>query len=1001
MAAGFMAGAVVAKLLLDKTQWANSVKSVKGDETKMTGMSTRMAGGFRKAGTAMTVAGATVVAGLGSMIKKYVEAGDWVDKMSKRTGFAATTLSELKYAADISGASITDVEKAAKKMAKTIVDADEGMATYVRSFDRLGISVTELQKLSPEDQFLQIGNAIAELESPTLRAATAQEIFGRAGTTLLPLFAEGEAGLTALREEAHKLGIVFDEEAAAKAAKLKDAQTALGESFKGLGFAVADKLVPALTDIVTKITDVMKNVNAWAQANPKLMGTIVKVVAVVGGLLTVLGPLVIMTPKFVAGIKLIGPAFKTALGPIGLITTALLAAGYALNKWINARKAALDAEMDAMVADKTLGTTLELRRKLIEDNIMTQAEWTALVNKHGKDYKAVMNAINTDPALANVKTALDEIIPAQEDVGDGTEDLESAYENLAGQITGTNEVAKTWTDYLKDNAILTLEAKRAKVEELEGFMDDLGGAYEDGKISLEEYNAAQEIAHDELVELGAASKTYYDHLEELGIPTIEAQNEQIDTTKERLNALNKSYADGIIDELNYEKGIKIIKDALESINPDFIIVDGMVQQLGVHFDAFAPKARDMGDLMGEMYTPGVEGAKELEIQTFKTTTNVPSMWATASQLMKDKWTTELGDMLSGAKSLGDGLDAVWGTIKGQFFDMAAQMLSKFTFDLVGGILGEGEGLISGIGAMFKGGAGEATGAMAGAETSVLGNFAKMAGPLGIGLMVAQMIGFENISKTVTDVWNTVSDVVVGNLKAIGEFGQKVLGGLGDLLGGILSGLGGLAGGLAGLGGKKSALSTTDQWNLDHIQQNTKQLTDYTMAEIGGSGGWLSRVHAVNYVIVNKLETLFKKHDKLRDIESKSREYLNTIKNKSTQAVGLLEAIKNNTKDTVKALKSTPGAQHGYTSTKTELVELHGTPQDPEHVFRNNDFSRLMNASPAMPEVNYNVRVANNVTLAGTIITDKDHTRQTLIPEIIAALRANVGKTALKEQLGIA
>lgn len=1001
MAAGFMAGAVVAKLMLDKTQWSKSVNSVKGDEKKLKGMSTRTAGNFRKVGTAMTGAGLAVVAGLGSMIKKYVEYGDWVDKMSKRTGFAAETLSELKYAADISGASITDVEKAAKKMAKTIVDADEGMATYVRSFDRLGISVTELQKLSPEDQFLQIGNAIAELESPTLRAATAQEIFGRAGTTLLPLFAEGEAGLTALRKEAHELGIVFDEEAAAKAAKLKDAQTALGESMKGLGFALAEKLVPALTDVVTKITDVMKKVNNWAQANPKLMGTIVKIVAGLGGFLAVVGPIVIMIPKFVTGIKMVGAAMKLALGPIGLVTGAILAAGYALNKWINAKKAALDADMEAMRTDKTLANMHELRRQAIEKGIMTQEEWAAEVNKFGKDYKAFLTAVSTAPEYEDLRGELESIQETQEDTGDATDDLGTDYSNLADQITGTNEVAKTWTDYLKDNAILTTKEKADKVVELEGFLGDLETAYIDGKISLEDYNAAQEIAHDELVELGEASKTYYDHLEEMGIPTIEAQNEQIDTTKERLDALNKSYADGKIDQLNYEKGIKILEEALESINPDFILVDGMVQQLGVHFDAFAPKARDMGDLMGEMYTPGVEGAKELERQTFETTKNVPSMWATASQRMKDKWTTELGDMLSGAKSLGDGLDAVWGTIKGQFFDMAAQMLSKFTFDLVGGILGEGKGLISGIGDMFKGAAGEATGAMGGAETSILGNFTKMAGPLGIGLMVAQMIGFENISKTVTDVWNTVSDVVVGNLKAIGEFGQKVLGGLGDLLGGILSGLGGLAAGLGGLGGKKSALSTTDQWNLDHIQQNTKQLMDYTMIEIGSGSGWLSRLHEVNYVIVGKLETLFKKHDKLRGIEAKSRGYLNTIKNKSVRAIGLLEAIKENTKDTVKALKSTPGAQHGFTSTKTELVELHGTPQNPEHVIRDTDFSRLINATPAPQGVTYNVQVANSVNLTGTIITDREHARTRLIPEILAALRANVGKTDIKKELGIA
>ena len=333
--------------------------------------------------------------------------------------------------------------------------------------------------------------------------------------------------------------------------------------------------------------------------------------------------------------------------------------------------------------------------------------------------------------------------------------------------------------------------------------------------------------------------------------------------------------------------------------------------------------------------------------------------------------------------------------------MAAQMLSKWTFDLVGGILGSGTDIIGGIGSMFSSAAGEGTAAMAGAESSILGNFSTMAGPLGIGLLAVQLIGMENISKTVQGVWNAVSDVVIGNIKAIGEFGTKVLGGLGDLLGGLLSGIGGLAGGLGGLGGKKSVLSTTDQWNLDHIQQNTKQLMDYTMVEIGSAGGWLARIHDKINSMHERLGVHYQRQGKIKDQLAKSREYLNTIKNKTTTGIGLLEAIKTNTKDTVKALKSTPGAQHGYTSTQTELVELHGTPQNPEHVLRNDDFSRIINAGPAMPSTTYEVKMANNVTLAGTIITDREHTRKDLIPQILAALRANYGKKELKELLGIA
>jgi len=58
-----------------------------------------------------------------------------------------------------------------------------------------------------------------------------------------------------LREEAHTLGIVFDAEMAAKAAKLKDAQTALKGSITGLSFAILNDLIPVISDVVKDMTD--------------------------------------------------------------------------------------------------------------------------------------------------------------------------------------------------------------------------------------------------------------------------------------------------------------------------------------------------------------------------------------------------------------------------------------------------------------------------------------------------------------------------------------------------------------------------------------------------------------------------------------------------------------------------------------------------------------------------------------------------------------------------
>lgn len=362
---------------------------------------------FRKVGMAMTAAGAAVVGAVGLMVKSYVAAGDEVHKMALRTGFSTEALSELKYAAEISGASLDDIEKGVKKMSKTIVDAEDGLATYVRTFDRIGLSSKDLMKLSPEEQFDKIARAIANVESPTIRAAAAQDIFGRAGTKLLPLFAAGEKGLDTLRQKARDMGIVFDQEAADKAAILNDSLTTLKGSFKGVTMSIATTLVPVITQIVDKISSVAQKIKDWMKEHPKLSGTIMKVAVVLGGLMAVLGPLLVILPSLAAGVTMLGGAFTALLGPLGLVIIAITAVGVAANAVIESYKKKQDAEMDALVEGaKGHAQFWAVRKKLIEDEVVTVDEWAAIYDKHGRNYKRVMHAIATLPEYADIRAAL-------------------------------------------------------------------------------------------------------------------------------------------------------------------------------------------------------------------------------------------------------------------------------------------------------------------------------------------------------------------------------------------------------------------------------------------------------------------------------------------------------------------------------------------------------------------------------------------------------------------
>lgn len=918
MAAGFMAGSVIGKLVLDKTKWSQSVNDVKKDEKTLGGMSDRTSAKFRKVGTAMTIAGAAIVGGLSAMIKKYVEAGDEIGKMAKRTGFAVTTLGELKYAADITGASFTDIEKATKRMGKTISDAGDGMATYVRAFDKLGISVEDLSKLGIEEQFFAIGDAISKIEQPFMRSAAAQDIFGRAGTKLLPLFDEGEEGLKKLREQAHELGIVFEDTSAAE--KLKDVQGDLGKAFSGLSFTIAEQLVPSVTTIITKITEVVKKFTAWSKAHPGLSSALTKALALLGGLLTVLGPIVILLPSMVKGVKLLGVAFKGALGPIGLITTAIVAAGAALNAWINARKKAMDQEMDAMVADKTLANMHELRRVAIEKGILTQEEWSTEVNKFGKDYKAFLTAVSTAPEYETLRGELEDITKSQEDTGDATDDLGTDYDTLLGQIQGTNEKMKTWVDYLKDNAILTIKEKSDRIQELEGYLDDLETAYEDGKISVEDYNTAQQAAHDELVELGGASKTYYDHLKDMGIPTLTEVDEKLGDVETKLGALETAYENGEISQKNYETGVKNLETAIENVTADAIIWHGKLLKLGEDFDALVPKARDMTAVMDDIFPKVISDTEEFERESFETATATESKWSEVTDGIKTKWTTEFSAMLLGTQNFAGLLEGVWGTIKTQFADMVSAMVTKWIFGFI-------EKLVS---------------SAAEGATSIASSLGKALGG-GEGADIAG--GLTSITGAVSSVVNPIN-MVTGAITAVASVLQ--------------------------LFKKPGGPSTTDSWHFQETWKVSKEERDW---------------HFINHQArldetVDGLAILATKSDTTRKV---------------------LHRIRDNTAATVKAIrKITPkAAQFGYVSKGNEFIETHGTPSSPEYILRKQDLSRLINipkTAPAGPV--YHVDFSMPVTLQGTIITDRDYARNRFMPEFLAALKATVGKSELKEVLGI-
>jgi len=293
----------------DKTQAA--FKSVDKSTGKMTA-------NFKKAGLAMTAVGVGLALALGKMVNSYSKAGDEIAKMAKRTGFSTVALSEMKHVAKITGTELGSIEKATKKMSKSLIDADRGLETYVRSFEELGLDIQALRAQKPEEQFWTIANAIGDLKDHTLKAAIAQEIFGRAGTELLPMLSETKEGITALRQEAHDLGVVYDTTAAEACEAFEDAKSRLKTAFQGISNAIAETIMPKLSEFIETLVDKMQPAIAWLKKHPEITGAFTKLGVALGALCIVGGPILLLLgylPQMIAGFMLLKTAIMTTLIP--------------------------------------------------------------------------------------------------------------------------------------------------------------------------------------------------------------------------------------------------------------------------------------------------------------------------------------------------------------------------------------------------------------------------------------------------------------------------------------------------------------------------------------------------------------------------------------------------------------------------------------------------------------------------------------------------------------
>ena len=182
--------------------------------------------------------------------------GGRLDDLSKTTGASAGELLLLEKAFSLAGSSAEAVGPAIARLNRFMVEASSGGAAQVETMDKLGLSYDQLKGRTPTEQMQLLAKSIMALPTPAQRTAAAMDIFGRSGSTLIPLFANFSGELDKAQGYLGSLPGLMDQSACAMA-DMEDDIGAVGDKFgqfvAGLvaGAAGADNFASALAKIDT------------------------------------------------------------------------------------------------------------------------------------------------------------------------------------------------------------------------------------------------------------------------------------------------------------------------------------------------------------------------------------------------------------------------------------------------------------------------------------------------------------------------------------------------------------------------------------------------------------------------------------------------------------------------------------------------------------------------------------------------------------------------------
>lgn len=253
-------------------------------DSKLSGAASKIGNGLAtaaKIGTAALVGvTAATTALVGALVKgtgKTAEYGDNIDKMSQKLGLSAEAYQKWDYVLGQAGTSIDNMAMGIKTLTNKLDDAKTGSKDAQEMFAKLGMSLEDIQAMSREEIFEGAIRGFQGMADSTERAALANDLFGRSGQELTPLFNATTEETEELLAATEKYGMIMSDEAVKASADYQDALDTLKRTMGGVKRGMLSDFMPSITTVMTGLSELFSGGDGTAKISEGLSNLVNKI----------------------------------------------------------------------------------------------------------------------------------------------------------------------------------------------------------------------------------------------------------------------------------------------------------------------------------------------------------------------------------------------------------------------------------------------------------------------------------------------------------------------------------------------------------------------------------------------------------------------------------------------------------------------------------------------------------------------------------------------------